>query len=112
MKVKDWIPSDFLLALFLCMAFIVVVGYGIFIFGGMDVKHLENVVKIGVILMLAGICVAATGFAIALACQICNQESLNKNMENPTIVLKVDDGCSCPRTVKVTIMEVLPAEDK
>ena len=102
-----WDPKDFLLAIFLCMAFVVIVGYGINLFGIFDMNGVEIVVKFGVSVMLVGFCLCVVGIAFAMGCQIWQQDSKQNVCDNPAIVFSVQDEKGCVHKLKVKILEVV-----
>lgn len=66
-----WKTTDCLLALFLCMVFVFVVGYGAFSFGG-DMGLLQK------ILLIASVVVPMLFMGILIGLQIWNEKDLNK----------------------------------
>ncbi|WP_308603569.1 hypothetical protein [uncultured Fibrobacter sp.] len=117
MSSKDWETKDLLLALFLCMVFVVTIAYGMILFVGVDMRKMECIVKVSLSIMLAGIGLFSICLIAALIGQTWKTESSEKKLENQTFKLEVEEAHCCPRTVKVTILntnssEDIPKEDK
>lgn len=58
--------NHFLLALFLCLGFTLVWGYGMYLFGDCEMISIEKIEKIGATVLLIGFCICVVGLLISL----------------------------------------------
>lgn len=99
-----WKAKDCLLALFLCLVFVLVVGYGAFSFGGDDMEKCW----IGQIVLIVFFTIFLFGgvYIIHEICTYCPSGSCS----SATFSLQIRDACGCGRCERFKESEVYPNE--
>lgn len=94
-----WDAKDYLLALFLCMVFVLVVGYGACSFGGEDMELWQ---KIGLSILFGGLLIGA-GTLIGFQIWVGEKPKVDQKCEAlQNMEFMVQDGCSNPRKISVS----------
>lgn len=98
-----WDAKDCLLALFLCLGFVLVVGYGACSFGGDDMELWQK------ILIITSFAVPMLCISILIGHQIWagKKPKTNKTCEAlQSMEFTVQDGCSNPRKISVSGIQI------
>lgn len=102
---NDWKPKNWVLVLFLYLAFTLIAGYGVFLFGG----NMGNLQKIGYTILFVSLVGGLIGGGILYGCRKCPEQEpkTNKTCETlPSFEFTVQEGCSNPRKISVSIIRV------
>lgn len=98
-----WDAKDCLLALFLCMVFVLVVGYGAFSFGGEDMERWQ---KISLSILLGGLLIGTVGL-IGHQIWAGKKPKTNQTCETlQNLEFTVQEGDSNPRKISVSGIQV------
>ena len=98
-----WKTKDCLLALFLCMIFVLVVGYGAFSFGGDDMELWQ---KIGLSILFGGLLIGA-GALIGFRIWVGEKPKAKQTCETlQNLEFTVQEGDSNPRKISVSGIQV------
>lgn len=98
-----WDAKDSLLALFLCMVFVFVVGYGAFSFGGDDMGNLQKW------LLIASVAVPmlCVGFLICHQIWVGEKPKADQTCKTlPSFEFTVQEGDSNPRKISILNIQV------
>lgn len=94
-----WDAKNCLLALFLCMVFVLVVGYGAFSFGGDDMELWQ---KIGLSILVIGLLIGG-GILIVGQILVGEKPKVDQKCEAlQNMKFTVQEGCSNPRNISVS----------
>lgn len=100
-----WEAKDCLLALFLCMVFVLVVGYGAFSFGGDDMGKCW----FGQMVLIVFFTIFLFG-GVYIIHEICTYCPGGSCPSSATFTLQIRDACGCCRCVRFKEDEIYPNE--
>lgn len=100
-----WDAKDYLLALFLCLAFVLVVGYGVFSFGGEDMGKCW----FGQMVLIVFFTIFLFG-GVYIIHEICTYCPGGNCSSSATFTLQIRDACGCCRCVRFKESEIYPNE--